>query len=250
MENIKENFKRENLIEGKNAIYEHIKSNHSVKKIYVLKGSSDERINFIIDNAKKTNAIIKFVDRDFLDNISETKKHKGIIAEVDEYKYYELDDVLNLKKDKNFFLILDEIEDPHNLGAIIRSASLFSVDCVIIKNRNACQVNSTVISSSSGAIEYVKVVRVNNISKTIETLKENNFWVYGLDSDGEDILKEDFSSNVCLVVGNEGNGITRLVKEKCDKMLSITTTNVIDSLNASVASGIAMNVVFSKFNNK
>lgn len=239
-------IKKDNLIEGKNAIYEHIKSNHSVRKLYVLKGSRDDRINYIVDEAKKTNATIKFVDRDFLDSISESKKHKGIIAEVDEYKYFELDDVLNQNtKDGMFLLILDEIEDPHNLGAIIRSASLFGVDGIIIKNRNACQVNTTVISSSAGAIEYVKVIRVNNISKTIEYLKEQNFWVYGLDSDGEDITKEEFSKNICLVVGNEGSGISRLVKEKCDKMLSIKTTNVIDSLNASVAAGISMSIVYN-----
>ena len=241
--------KKENLIEGKNAIYEHIKSNHSVRKLYVLKGSRDDKINFIVDEAKKTNATIKFVDRDFLDSISESKKHKGIIAEVDEYKYYELDDVLNQNsKDGLFFVVLDEIEDPHNLGAIIRSASLFGIDAIIIKNRNACQVNTTVISSSAGAIEYVKVVRVNNISKTIEYLKEQNFWVYGLDSEGDDITKEKFSKNICLVVGNEGTGITRLVKEKCDKMLRIKTTKVIDSLNASVAAGIAMSVVYMSKN--
>ena len=227
-------IKKDNLIEGKNAIYEHIKSNHSVRKLYVLKGSRDDRINYIVDEAKKTNATIKFVDRDFLDSISESKKHKGIIAEVDEYKYFELDDVLN-----------QNTKDPHNLGAIIRSASLFGVDGIIIKNRNACQVNTTVISSSAGAIEYVKVIRVNNISKTIEYLKEQNFWVYGLDSDGEDITKEEFSKNICLVVGNEGSGISRLVKEKCDKMLSIKTTNVIDSLNASVAAGISMSIVYN-----
>ena len=239
-------IKKDNLIEGKNAIYEHIKSNHSVRKLYVLKGSRDDRINYIVDEAKKTNATIKFVDRDFLDSISESKKHKGIVAEVDEYKYFELDDILNQnKKDGMFLLILDEIEDPHNLGAIIRSASLFGVDGIIIKNRNACQVNTTVISSSAGAIEYVKVIRVNNISKTIEYLKEQNFWVYGLDSDGEDITKEEFSKNICLVVGNEGSGISRLVKEKCDKMLSIKTTNVIDSLNASVAAGISMSIVYN-----
>lgn len=236
------------LIEGKNAIYEHIKSNHSVRKLYVLKGSRDDKINFIVDEAKKTNATIKFVDRDFLDSISDNKKHKGIIAEVDEYKYYELEEVLSDGKDKEkglFFVILDEIEDPHNLGAIIRSASLFAVDGIIIKNRNACQVNTTVISSSAGAIEYVKVIRVNNISKTIEYLKEKGFWVYGLDSDGEDIRKEQFSKNICLVIGNEGSGITRLVKENCDKMLSIKTTEVIDSLNASVAAGIAMNTIYN-----
>ncbi|MBR0038888.1 MAG: 23S rRNA (guanosine(2251)-2'-O)-methyltransferase RlmB [Lachnospiraceae bacterium] len=233
----------ENRIEGKNAIFECRKANRGIKKLYVLSGMKDERVNTLIDELKKTGTIIKFVDRDELDNMAETKSHQGIIADVEDYKYVEVSEILDYAKRKNedpFVVVLDEIEDPHNFGAIIRTAECVGAHGVIIKNRNQSMVTATVVSSSAGAVDFMKIARVTNISKTIEELKKQGMWFACADMDGLEMSKTNLKGSIGLVVGSEGNGVSRLVKEKCDFVVKIPMKGHIDSLNVSVATGILL----------
>ena len=233
----------ENRIEGKNAIFECQKANRGIKKLYVLSGMKDEKVNALIDEVKKTGTIIKFVDRDELDSMAETKSHQGIIADVEDYKYVEVDEIIDYAKSKNedpFVVLLDEIEDPHNFGAIIRSAECVGAHGVIIKNRNQAMVTATVVSSSAGATEFMRIARVTNISKTIEELKKQGMWFACADMDGTEMSKTNLKGSVGLVVGSEGNGVSRLVKEKCDFVVKIPMKGHIDSLNVSVATGILL----------
>ena len=233
----------ENRIEGKNAIFECRKANRGIKKLYVLSGMKDERVNTLIDELKKTGTIIKFVDRDELDNMAETKSHQGIIADVEDYKYVEVSEILDYAKRKNedpFVVVLDEIEDPHHFGAIIRTAECVGAHGVIIKNRNQAMVTATVVSSSAGAVDFMKIARVTNISKTIEELKKQGMWFACADMDGLEMSKTNLKGSIGLVVGSEGNGVSRLVKEKCDFVVKIPMKGHIDSLNVSVATGILL----------
>ena len=233
----------ENRIEGKNAILECMKANRGIKKLYVLSGMKDERINALIDELKKIGTIVDFVDRDKLDNMAETKSHQGIIADVEDYKYVEVSDIIDYAKKKNeepFVVVLDEIEDPHNFGAIIRSAECVGAHGVIIKNRNQAMVTATVVSSSAGATEFMRIARVTNISKTIEELKNQGMWFACADMDGTEMQKTNLKGSIGLVVGSEGKGVSRLVKEKCDFVVKIPMKGHIDSLNVSVATGILL----------
>lgn len=233
----------ENRIEGKNAIFECRRANRGIKKLYVLSGIKDEKVNALIDELKKTGTIIKFVDRDELDSMALTKSHQGIIAEVEDYKYVEVSEIIDYAKSKNeepFVVLLDEIEDPHNFGAIIRSAECVGAHGVIIKNRNQAMVTATVVSSSAGATEFMKIARVTNISKTIEELKKQGMWFACADMDGTEMSKTNLKGSIGLVVGSEGNGVSRLVKEKCDFVVKIPMKGHIDSLNVSVATGILL----------
>lgn len=233
----------ENRIEGKNGIFECKKANRGIKKLYVLSGMKDERINALIDELKKTGTIINFVDRDKLDSMAETKSHQGIIADVEDYKYVEVSEIIDYAKSKNeepFIVVLDEIEDPHNFGAIIRSAECVGVHGVIIKNRNQAMVTATVVSSSAGATEFMRIARVTNISKTIEELKNQGMWFACADMDGTEMQKTNLKGSIGLVVGSEGKGVSRLVKEKCDFVVKIPMKGHIDSLNVSVATGILL----------
>ena len=243
---------KENRIEGKNPIIESFNANRGIKKLFVLKGIKDEKINKLIDDVKKTGTIVQFMEREELDNMAETKSHQGIIAEVEDYKYVEVEDILEYAKSKNeepLLVILDEIEDPHNFGAIIRSAECMGVHGIIIKNRNQAMVTATVVSASSGASEFMRISRVNNISKTIDELKKEGIWFACADMDGQDMLKTNLKGNLGLVVGNEGKGVSRLVKEKCDFVVKIPMTGHIDSLNVSVATGILLYEINRQRNN-
>ena len=234
---------KENVLEGKNSIYEAYNAGRSIRKLLVLKGIKDEKVNAFIEKLKKTNCIIKYLEREELDSISETKSHQGLIAEVEDYKYVDLDDILNYASSKNedpFILILDEIMDPHNFGAIIRTVYALGIHGIVIKNRNQCMVTATVSSSSAGAVNHVKIAKVNNISKTIEDLKQKGFWFACADMDGDEIGKQNLKGKIGLVGGNEGSGVSRLVKEKCDFIVSIPMKGQIDSLNVSVATGILL----------
>ncbi|MBR4313738.1 MAG: 23S rRNA (guanosine(2251)-2'-O)-methyltransferase RlmB [Lachnospiraceae bacterium] len=233
----------ENRIEGKNAIFECKKSNRGIKRLYVLSGMKDERINALIDELKMTGTIINFVDRDKLDSMAETRSHQGIIADVEDYKYVEVSEIIDYAKSKNeepFIVVLDEIEDPHNFGAIIRSAECVGAHGVIIKNRNQAMVTATVVSSSAGATEFMRIARVTNISKTIEELKDQGMWFACADMDGTEMQKTNLKGSIGLVVGSEGKGVSRLVKEKCDFVVKIPMKGHIDSLNVSVATGVLL----------
>lgn len=192
---------------------------------------------------KKTGTVIKMLERDELDKIAETKSHQGIIAEVEDYKYVEVSDILDYAKSKGedpLIVLLDEIEDPHNFGAIIRTAECVGAHGIIIKNRNQSMVTSTVVSASSGASEYMKIARVNNLSKTIDELKKEGMWFACADMSGSDMTTTNLKGSIGLVVGNEGDGVSRLVKEKCDFVVKIPMKGHIESLNVSVATGVLL----------
>ena len=228
-------------IEGRNAVLEALKNGREIDYIYIKKGENEGSINKIIGKAKDMKIMIKLVDKNKLDEMSESKNHQGIIAVANEYRYFELEEILEQTREKaGFFLILDEIEDPHNLGAIIRSAEASGVDAIIIPKRRACQVNATVEKTAAGATSHIKIVRVTNLAQTIEKLKESGIWIYSVDMDGADYTKTDLKGKIALVIGNEGKGISRLVKEKSDFTVSIPMKGHINSLNASVAASILM----------
>ena len=228
-------------IEGRNAVLEALKNGREIDYIYIKKGEHEGSINKIIGKAKDMKIMIKVVDKNKLDEMSESKNHQGIIAVANEYRYFELEEILEQTREKaGFFLILDEIEDPHNLGAIIRSAEASGVDAIIIPKRRACQVNATVEKTAAGATSHIKIVRVTNLAQTIEKLKESGIWIYSVDMDGADYTKTDLKGKIALVIGNEGKGISRLVKEKSDFTVSIPMKGHINSLNASVAASILM----------
>ena len=233
----------ENIIEGKNAVLEAFNAGRGIKKIFVLNGIKDDKINNLINDVKKTGTIVKFIDRDELDKMAETKSHQGIIAEVEDYRYVEVSDILEYAKSKGeepFVILLDEIEDPHNFGAIIRSAECVGVHGIIIKNRNQSMVTSTVVSASAGASEYMRIARVNNLSKTIDELKNEGMWFACADMDGNLMTETNLKGGIGLVVGNEGSGVSRLVKERCDFVVKIPMKGHIDSLNVSVATGVLL----------
>lgn len=230
------------IIEGRNPVIEALRSDAEIDTILINKDAAQGSLNKIFELAKKKNILIKNVDRALLDRLSENKKHQGVIAEAMEYKYKDIDDIFNYAKEKNekpFIVILDEITDVHNLGSIIRSAECLGAHGVIIPKRRAAQINSVVAKSSAGAIEYLPVCRVTNISDTLETLKEKGLWIYGADMEGEKyIYEENFDVPVGLVIGSEGSGLGRLVKEKCDILIKIPMKGHINSLNASNAASI------------
>lgn len=234
---------KENKIEGKNAIFEAFNAGRGIKKLFVLNGIKDDKVNNLINDVKRTGTIVKFMDREELDKMAETKSHQGIIAEVEDYKYVEVSDILEYARSKNeepFIILLDEIEDPHNFGAIIRSAECVGAHGIIIKNRNQAMVTATVVSASAGASEYMKIARVNNLSKTIEELKQDGLWFACADMDGSLMTETNLKGSIGLVVGNEGSGVSRLVKEKCDFVVKIPMRGHIDSLNVSVATGVLL----------
>jgi len=230
------------IIEGRNPVIEALRSDAEIDTILINKDAAQGSLNKIFELAKKKNILIKNVDRALLDRLSENKNHQGVIAEAMEYKYKDIDDIFNYakeKKEKPFIVILDEITDVHNLGSIIRSAECLGAHGVIIPKRRAAQVNSVVAKSSAGAIEYLPVCRVTNIGDTLETLKEKGLWIYGADMEGEKyIYEENFDVPVGLVIGSEGSGLGRLVKEKCDVLIKIPMKGNINSLNASNAASI------------
>lgn len=228
-------------IEGRNAVLEALKNGREIDYIYIKKGDNEGSINKIIGKANDMKVMIKVVDKNKLDEMSESKTHQGVIAVANEYKYFDIEDIIGQTSEKaSFFLILDEIEDPHNFGAMIRSAEASGVDAIIIPKRRACQVNATVEKTAAGATSHVKIVRVTNLVQTIEKLKEAGVWVYSVDMDGAEYTKTDLKGNIALVIGNEGKGISRLIKEKSDFTVSIPMKGHINSLNASVAASILM----------
>ena len=227
------------VIEGRNAVLEAFRSGKTIDKLYVLDGCRDGIVNSIVREAKKQDTVINYLSKEKLNQMSQAGKHQGVIAHAAAYKYAEIEDMFALAESRGedpFFFILDEIEDPHNLGAIIRTANLCGAHGVIIPKRRAVGITATVVKASAGAINYTPVAKVTNISKTIEELKDRGMWFACADMDG-------------LVIGNEGSGVSRLVKEKCDYVVSVPMKGDIDSLNASVAAGVlAYEVVRQRMN--
>lgn len=234
----------ENQIEGRNSVIELLKSGKDINKLFVQRGEKHGSILEIIRLAKNNKVIITEIDKSKLDKMSQTHNHQGVIAIIPPYEYCEVDDILENAKQKNedpFILILDQIEDPHNLGSIIRTAECSGVHGIIIPKRRAAQVNSTVNKTSAGAAEYVKIARVNNLNETINYLKEKNIWIYGTDAQGSSYYDEqDYKGGIGIVIGSEGFGMSRLVRENCDFLIKIPMKGKINSLNASVSAAIVM----------
>ena len=231
----------ENKIEGRNAVLEAFRSGKTIDKLYVLDGCQDGPVKTITREARKGDTIINYVSKERLDQISETGKHQGVIAVSAAYDYAEVDDILKRAEEKGeapFVIILDGIEDPHNLGAIIRTANLAGAHGVIIPKNRAVGLTATVARTSAGALNYTPVARVTNISKTIEELKKEGLWFVCADMGGETMYRLNLTGPIGLVIGNEGEGVSRLVREKCDFIASIPMKGDIDSLNASVAAGV------------
>ncbi len=231
----------EYIIEGRNAITEAFRSGKTVDKLYVLDGCHDGAVNTIKTLARKQDTIINYVTKERLDQMSSTGKHQGVIAHAAAYTYAEVEDILQAAKDKGeepFLFVLDEIEDPHNLGAIIRTANLCGAHGVIIPKRRAAGLTATVVKASAGAVHYTPVAKVTNIAKTIEDLKNEGIWFVCADMEGEVMYRQNLTGPIGLVIGNEGSGVSRLVKEKCDFTAAIPMKGDIDSLNASVAAGV------------
>lgn len=228
-------------IEGRNAVIEAFRSGKPVDKIYILDGASDGPMMTIKREAKKHGCLMKFVDRERLDQLSETGHHQGVIAIAAAYEYAEMEDLFEAAEKKGeapFFLLLDNIEDPHNLGAIIRTANLAGAHGVIIPKNRAVGLTATVARTSAGALNYTPVVKVTNLVKTIEELKKRGLWFVCADMDGTRMYDLDLKGPIGLVIGSEGAGVSRLVKEKCDMAAAIPMKGDIDSLNASVAAGV------------
>ena len=228
-------------IEGRNAVLEAFRSGKTIDKLFILDGCQDGPIKSITREARKHDTIIQFVKKERLDQISSTGKHQGVIAYAAAYEYAEVEDILNYAQEKNeppFIIILDNIEDPHNLGAIIRTANLAGAHGIIIPKRRAVGLTATVAKTSAGAINYTPVAKVTNLSTTIDELKEKGLWFVCADMGGELMYKLDLKGPIGLVIGSEGEGVGRLVKEKCDFVASIPMKGDIDSLNASVAAGV------------
>lgn len=239
-------------IEGRNAVIEAFRSGKPIDKVFILEGCQDGPIRTIVREAKKHDTIINFVSKERLDQISETGKHQGAIAYAAAYEYAEVEDMLALAKERGedpFILLLDNIEDPHNLGAIIRTANLAGAHGVIIPKRRAVGLTATVAKTSAGALNYTPVAKVTNLAKTMEELKEKGLWFVCADMGGESMYRLNLKGPIGLVIGNEGEGVSRLVKEKCDFIASIPMKGDIDSLNASVAAGVlAYEIVRQRLN--
>ena len=229
------------VIGGRNAVIEAFRAGKTIDKLFVLEHCKEGSMNTVLREAKKQGTVINYVKRERLDQMSETGKHQGVIAYIAAYEYGSVEDILKKAEDKGeqpFVIILDDIEDPHNLGAIIRTANLAGAHGVIIPKHRASGLTATVVKASAGAINYTPVAKVTNISKTIEELKEKGLWFVCADMDGTTMYDLDLKGPIGLVIGNEGKGVSRLVKEKCDFIAKVPMFGDIDSLNASVAAGV------------
>lgn len=229
------------IIEGRNAVLEAFRAGKTVDKLYVQKGVSDGPIQSIVREAKKTDTVINFVERERLDQMSEEGHHQGVIAHAAAYEYAEVEDMLKAAEEKGeppFLFLLDGIEDPHNLGAIIRTANLAGAHGVIIPKRRAVGLTATVAKTSAGALNYTPVAKVTNLTATMEELKAKGMWFVCADMAGEVMYRVNLKGPIGLVIGSEGSGVGRLLKEKCDMTAAIPMKGDIDSLNASVAAGV------------
>ena len=231
----------ETLIEGRNAVLEAFRSGKTIDKLFVLKECKDGPIRSILREAEKGDTIVNFVTKERLDQMSFTGKHQGVIAIAAAYEYAEVEDILQKAVEKGeppFLILLDGIEDPHNLGAMIRTANLAGAHGVIIPKNRAVGLTATVARTSAGALNYTPVAKVTNLTRTMEELKKQGIWFVCADMNGESMYKMNLTGPIGLVIGNEGSGVSHLVKEHCDMTASIPMKGDIDSLNASVAMGV------------
>ncbi len=239
-----------NQVEGRNSVIELLKSGKDINKLFIQKGEKRGSIIEIINLAKKNKIVYTEVEKSKLDKMATTNNHQGVIAIVPPYEYCEVEDILNLAKERNekpFILILDGIEDEHNLGSIIRTAECSGVHGIILPKRRSALVNSTTNKTSAGAVQYMKIARVNNLTETIKQLKQDDIWIYGTDMEGTSFYNEEkYNSGVAIVIGSEGFGMSRLVKENCDFLIKIPMKGKINSLNASVSAGIVMYEVYNQ----
>ena len=237
-------IEREDIVIGRNAVSELLKSDRTIEALYISNNKMEGSIKTIIGIAKEKKILIKEVDKKKLDSMCDGEIHQGVIAKVSPYTYCSVEDILNCAREKGeapFIVILDEVEDPHNLGSIVRTAELFGVHGIIIPKRRSASVTTTVYKSSVGAIEHVKIAKVTNINSVIDDLKKEGIWVYGADIRAEEYSYEvDFSGPCAIIIGNEGRGMSKLTVQKCDKLIKIPMVGKINSLNASVAGGIMM----------
>ncbi|MCR2823259.1 23S rRNA (guanosine(2251)-2'-O)-methyltransferase RlmB [Lederbergia panacisoli] len=238
-------------IAGKNPVIEALKSDRDINKIWIAEGSQKGQMQVIIKLAKERNVLIQYVPKQKLEQNTK-ENHQGVIAQVAAYQYAEVDDLFahaSKSQEDPFFLILDELEDPHNLGSILRTADAAGVHGIIIPKRRAVGLTATVAKLSTGAIEYIPVARVTNIARTIDELKERGIWVFGTDAKGsQDYRKMDATLPLAIVIGSEGKGIGRLIREKCDFLIHLPMAGHVTSLNASVAAALLMYEVHRKRN--
>ncbi len=240
---IKDDDKKPDLLIGRNAVTEALKSDREIDTLILMRNNNNPALSRLASMAKEKGAVVKEVDSKKLDFMCGGANHQGVAAYVAAHEYSSVEDILAYaeeKGEKPFIVVCDEIEDPHNLGAIIRTAECAGVHGVIIPKRRSASLNFTVGKTSAGALEYMRVARVSNLASAIDELKEKGCWVYGADMDGTDYKKTDFSGAVVLVIGSEGKGIGKLIRQKCDAIVSLPMKGNINSLNASVAAGILM----------
>lgn len=233
----------EDMVAGRNAVMEALKGSRSVNKLMIANGSTEGSIKEIIAVAKEKGVNIQYWERSKLDSIARGIRHQGVLAQVAPVQYAELEDILQVAKDRNeppFIVLLDELEDPHNLGAILRTADAAGVHGVLIPKHRSCPLSATVAKTSAGAVEHVPVARVGNLVQTIKKLKQKGLWVAAADMDGKDYYDTDLTGPLLLIIGSEGQGVGRLVKEQCDFVVRIPMVGKINSLNASVAGSILM----------
>ena len=233
----------EDMLAGRNAVMEALKGSSRINRLMVADGSSEGSIRELIAVAKEKGVPVQFLERSKLDSMAKGIRHQGVLAQVSPVEYVELQDILSKAREKQedpFIILLDELEDPHNLGAILRSADAAGAHGVLIPKRRSCPLSATVAKTSAGAVEHVPVARIGNIVQTIKALKEEGLWVAGADMDGKNYYEADLTGPLLLVVGSEGQGIGRLVKEQCDFIVRIPMLGAINSLNASVAGSVLM----------
>lgn len=239
-----EQYNQEEMIAGKHPVLEALRSGREINKIWIAEGAQKSMTQPITAEAKKNGIIVQFVDKRKLDSMVEGVQHQGVVAQAAAFEYVEIEDILAIAKDRGetpFLLVLDEIEDPHNLGSILRTAECTGVHGVIIPKRRAAGLTATVLKTSAGAAEHVPVARVTNLAQTIDRLKEEGVWVAGTDvSAPQDVYRTKFDLPLAIVIGNEGKGIGRLIKEKCDFLVKLPMLGQLNSLNASVAAGVLM----------
>ena len=228
-------------VEGRNSVYELLKTDKEIDKVLVQKDLKDDASKRLINTIKSHKIKVQIVDKYVIDKESDSKRSQGFIAYVSDYKYFDIEDIIDDCAEKDgFIVLLNEVLDPHNLGSIIRVCECAGVDGLVITKDRSASVNDTVMRVSEGALNHVKVARVTNLNNTIELLKDNGYWIYGAEAGGSDIYKTDLRGKICLVIGGEDSGVKKLTKQKCDGIISIPMFGKINSLNASVACGVAV----------